>query len=139
MADHTGGDWHTGYSGDAPEGYHTEHIKEMARDHILVRSNVENVEKIGSIWVPQTSREAKKLTTVGVVVMSNVRWRLRGDDPWVNVGDFVMYGKYTGTEITFKEDRAKGFYYRLCPPEAIYFVFHKPKEDDETEQDDASA
>ena len=139
MPDHTGGDWHTGFSGDAPAGYHTEHIVRMQPDHLLVRSNVEEIDKIGSIWVPKTSRESKKLSTVGIVVLSNVRWELRDIDAWVGPGDFVMYGKYTGTEITFKEDRAQGFYYRLCPPESIYFVFQKNIGDEEkTEQSECS-
>jgi len=87
--------WEAGYSGRAKGTYHN--IKRMAPGQFLVRTEIQRIDKIGSIHVPTTSRAAEQVDTTGMIV--------HGDPPeWLAIGDLVLFGKYQGVELTFDDD-----------------------------------
>jgi hypothetical protein len=124
-----GGDWHTGYSATVPAGVDLDTIRWIPPRHALVRTAIEAVNKIGSIYIPKAfQKQLQHLSTLGVVVRTN--WP-DDETPWFVEGDPVLYGKYTGAEIDFTDD--PGHHYRLVTPENIFFVFHRPEEDPDGE------
>ncbi len=67
-------------------------------DRVLVEPKKEGEEKIGSLYVPDTSKEKPQEGTV--VAVGSGRYedgKLVALE--VKVGDKVLYGKYSGTEI----------------------------------------
>ncbi len=72
-------------------------IKPLA-DRVVVEPRQEAEEKIGSLYVPDTAKEKPQEGTVVAVGAG------RYEDgkliaPEVKVGDRVLYGKYSGTEV----------------------------------------
>lgn len=67
-------------------------------DRVLVRPLDASEEKVGSIYIPDTAKEKPQEGTVEAIGPG------RTEDgktiaPEVKVGDKVLYGKYSGTEI----------------------------------------
>jgi chaperonin GroES len=72
-------------------------IKPLA-DRVVVEPKVEAEEKIGSIYVPDTAKE--KPQEGKVVAVGSGRYEDGKQIPLeVKVGDVVLYGKYSGTEV----------------------------------------
>lgn len=67
-------------------------------DRVLVEPKKEGEEKIGSLYVPDTAKEKPQEGTV-VAVGSGRYEDGKLVAPEVKVGDKVLYGKYSGTEI----------------------------------------
>ncbi|MBW8866523.1 MAG: co-chaperone GroES [Acidobacteria bacterium] len=69
------------------------------RDRILVQRIEETEQRIGGIIVPDTAKE--KPQTAKVVAVGNGRVNDKGDvfPLDVKAGDYVLIGKYAGTEI----------------------------------------
>jgi chaperonin GroES len=74
------------------------------RDRILVRRVEEQEQRIGGIIIPDTAKE--KPQTAKVVAVGKGRVNDKGEvfPLDVNVGDYVLIGKYAGTEIKFEGD-----------------------------------
>lgn len=74
-------------------------IKPLA-DRVVVKPLEQEEAKVGSIYIPDTAKEKPqegKVVAVGPGKVSD-----SGDKvaPEVKVGDKVLYGKYSGTEVT---------------------------------------
>src|SRR5713226_5473981 len=69
------------------------------RDRVLVKRIEEPEQRIGGIIVPDTARE--KPQTAKVIAVGNGRVNDKGDvfPLDVKAGDYVLVGKYAGTEI----------------------------------------
>ena len=69
------------------------------RDRILVQRIEESEQRIGGIIIPDTAKE--KPQTAKVVAVGNGRVNDKGDvfPLDVKAGDYVLIGKYAGTEI----------------------------------------
>lgn len=67
-------------------------------DRILIEPKKETEEKIGSIYVPDTAKE-KPQEGVVIAVGSGRTENGQHIKPEVKIGDKVLYGKYSGTEI----------------------------------------
>ena len=64
---------------------------------LIVERSVEDEKKKGGIIIPDTAKEKPQK---GIVVAAGPG---KKDEPLtVKVGDTVLYGKYTGTEISFE-------------------------------------
>ncbi|MCP5501849.1 MAG: co-chaperone GroES [Leptospiraceae bacterium] len=67
-------------------------------DRVLIEPKTESAEKIGSLYVPDTAKE--KPQEGKVVEVGSGRYEDGKLVPLeVKVGDSVLYGKYSGTEI----------------------------------------
>src|SRR3977135_4514133 len=69
------------------------------RDRILIKRLEEQEQRIGGIIIPDTAKE--KPQTAKVVAVGNGRVNDKGDvfPLDVKVGEYVLLGKYSGTEI----------------------------------------
>jgi len=72
------------------------------RDRILVQRVEEPEQRIGGIIIPYTAKE--KPQTARVVAVGNGRVNDKGEvfPLDVKAGDYVLIGKYAGTEIKFE-------------------------------------
>lgn len=69
---------------------------------IVQRIKEEKDKKIGSIYIPDTSKEKPQMAnviSVGPGKYDNGIWV----PSQINVGDVVLFGKYSGQDITFNE------------------------------------
>ena len=69
-------------------------------DRIIVQRIEEGEQKIGGIIIPDTAKEKPqegKVVAVGPGKVSETGERIK---PEVKKGDRVLYGKYSGTEVT---------------------------------------
>jgi chaperonin GroES len=72
-------------------------IKPLA-DRVLVEPKKESEEKIGSLYVPDTAKE--KPQEGKVIEVGSGKYENGKHTPLeVKVGDNVLYGKYSGTEV----------------------------------------
>ena len=66
-------------------------------DRVLIESQDEAEEKVGSLYIPDTAKEKPQVGVIVAVGDGNI-----GDkklDMIVKVGDKVLYGKYAGQEV----------------------------------------
>lgn len=67
-------------------------------DRVLAKVLEEKSEKIGSIYLPDTAKE--KPQEAEVIAVGSGKWENDKKVPLdVKVGDRILYGKYSGTEI----------------------------------------
>jgi chaperonin GroES len=69
-------------------------------DRVVVRPIEEAEEMRGNLYIPDTAKEKPQqgeIVAVGPGKLSDEGTRL---EPDVSVGDRVLYGKYSGTEVT---------------------------------------
>jgi len=98
------------------------------RDRILVRRIEEQEQRIGGIIIPDTAKE--KPQTAKVVAVGNGRLNDEGKvfPLDVKAGDYVLIGKYAGTEIKFdgveylilREDEVLGIAEGVQEPELAH-------------------
>jgi chaperonin GroES len=68
-------------------------------DRVLIEVTEENIQKQGSLYIPDTAKE--KPQQGKIVAAGNGRYEEGKLIPMdVKVGDLVLYGKYSGTEIS---------------------------------------
>lgn len=68
-------------------------------DRVLIEPASEKEEKIGNIFIPDTAKEKPNEGTVKAVGDGKVTDDGKTVPPTVKVGQKVLYGKYSGTEI----------------------------------------
>lgn len=95
------------------------------RDRILVKRVEEQEQRIGGIIVPDTAKE--KPQTAKVVAVGSGRVNDKGEvfSLEVKASDYVLIGKYAGTEITLdgeeylilREDEVLGVAEGVCEPD----------------------
>ena len=69
-------------------------------DRVVVRALEESEQMRGGLYIPDTAKEKPQqgeIVAVGPGKMSDEGNRI---EPEVEVGDRVLYGKYSGTEVT---------------------------------------
>jgi chaperonin GroES len=69
------------------------------RDRVLVKRIEEQEQRIGGIIVPDTAKEKPQQAKVVAVGSGRVNDEGKTFPPDVKVGDYVLIGKYSGTEI----------------------------------------
>ena len=67
-------------------------------DRVLIRTLTDSEEKIGSIYIPDTAKEKPQEGIVEAVGPGRTE-NGKLVTPEVKVGDKVLYGKYSGTEV----------------------------------------
>lgn len=68
-------------------------------DRVLIEPVEEKEEKIGNIFIPDTAKEKQHQGTIIAVGQGKVTDEGKTVPPQVSVGQKVLYGKYSGTEI----------------------------------------
>ena len=80
-----------------------EHVIVPLGDRILVEVEPPADEKVGSLYVPDTAKDAKLWGTVrgvGPDFQVTDKYEIVGDEPWiVQLGDRVLYARYGGHDV----------------------------------------
>src|SRR5881396_2039060 len=71
-------------------------------DRLLVKREDESEEKIGGIIIPDTAKEKPQRGKVVAVGAGKVSEKGEVIASQLKVGDTVLYGKYSGTELTIE-------------------------------------
>ena len=85
-------------------------LPELPGYHVLVRPvSVKSITK-GGIFIPDSTKEDMSyLTTIGQVLsLGNLAYAETDkfpNGPWCSIGDYVCYGKHTGTKLFYKGGR----------------------------------
>ena len=92
---------------DPEEVEDPEVLPELPGFHVLVRPVSVKSQTKGGILLPDSTKEDMSyLTTVGkVIVLGDLAYMDKDKFPagaWCNVGDYVCYGKHTGTKLLYK-------------------------------------
>ena len=100
--------------------------------HVLIRPVSVKSQTKGGILLPDSTKEDMSyLTTVGrVVALGDLAYMDKDKFPagaWCNVGDYVCYGKHTGTKLFYK-----GVRFILLFDDQITMVVEDPKDLDPT-------
>ena len=82
-------------------------LPELPGFHVLIRPVSVKRQTKGGILLPDSTKEDMSyLTTVGkVIVLGDLAYMDKDKFPagaWCNVGDYVCYGKHTGTKLLYK-------------------------------------
>ena len=82
-------------------------LPELPGFHILVRPVSVKSKTKGGIFIPDSTKDDMAyLTTVGKVIsMGDLAYMDKDKFPggaWCNVGDYICYGKHTGTKLFYK-------------------------------------
>jgi len=117
---------------DPEEVEDPEVLPELPGFHVLIRPVSVKSQTKGGILLPDSTKEDMSyLTTVGkVVVLGNLAYMDKNKFPagaWCNVGDYVCYGKHTGTKLFYK-----GVRFILLFDDQITMKVEDPKDLDPT-------
>ena len=82
-------------------------LPELPGYHVLVRPISVKSQTKGGIFIPDSTKEDMSyLTTVGkVIALGDLAYAEKDKfphGPWCEVGDYVCYGKHTGTKMFYK-------------------------------------
>jgi chaperonin GroES len=73
-------------------------------DRILVRRIEEEEQKIGGIIIPDTAKEKPQEGEVVAIGAGRVLENGERQAPDVQVGDKILFGKYSGTEVKYGDE-----------------------------------
>ena len=73
-------------------------------DRILVKRLEEEEQKIGGIIIPDTAKEKPQEGEVIAVGAGRVLENGERQAPDVKVGDKILFGKYSGTEVKYDDE-----------------------------------
>ena len=107
-------------------------LPELPGFHVLIRPVSVKSQTKGGILLPDSTKEDMAyLTTVGkVIVLGDLAYMDKDKFPsgaWCNVGDYVCYGKHTGTKLFYK-----GVRFILLFDDQITMKVEDPKDLDPT-------
>ena len=107
-------------------------LPELPGFHVLIRPVSVKSQTKGGILLPDSTKEDMSyLTTVGkVIVLGDLAYMDKDKFPagaWCNVGDYVCYGKHTGTKLFYK-----GLRFILLFDDQITMKVEDPKDLDPT-------
>ena len=74
-------------------------------DRIVVKALEETEQMRGGLYIPDTAKEKPQQGEVVAVGPGKVTDEGKRIDMEVNAGDRVLYGKYSGTEVTVAEEQ----------------------------------
>ena len=82
-------------------------LPELPGYHVLVRPISVQSQTNGGIFIPDSTKDDMSyLTTVGkVIALGDLAYAEKDkfpNGPWCKVGDYVCYGKHTGTKMFYK-------------------------------------
>ena len=82
-------------------------LPELPGYHVLVRPISVKSQTKGGIFIPDSTKDDMSyLTTVGkVIALGDLAYAEKDkfpNGPWCKVGDYVCYGKHTGTKMFYK-------------------------------------
>ena len=85
-------------------------LPELPGFHILVRPVSVKSKTKGGIFIPDSTKDDMAyLTTVGrVIVMGEISYADKSkfpNGPWCEVGDYVCYGKHSGSKLFYQGQR----------------------------------
>ena len=117
---------------DPEEVEDPEVLPELPGFHVLIRPVSVKRQTKGGILLPDSTKEDMSyLTTVGkVIVLGDLAYMDKDKFPagaWCNVGDYVCYGKHTGTKLLYK-----GVRFILLFDDQITMKVEDPKDLDPT-------
>ncbi len=117
---------------DPEEVADPEVLPELPGFHVLIRPVSVKSQTKGGILLPDSTKEDMSyLTTVGrVVALGDLAYMDKDKFPagaWCNVGDYVCYGKHTGTKLFYK-----GVRFILLFDDQITMKVEDPKDLDPT-------
>ena len=117
---------------DPEEVADPEVLPELPGFHVLIRPVSVKSQTKGGILLPDSTKEDMSyLTTVGkVIVLGDLAYMDKDKFPsgaWCNVGDYVCYGKHTGTKLFYK-----GVRFILLFDDQITMKVEDPKDLDPT-------
>lgn len=78
-------------------------VKPLA-DRIVVRALEETEEMRGGLYIPDTAKEKPQQGEIVAVGPGKISDEGKRIEPEVKEGDRVLYGKYSGTEVTIEGD-----------------------------------
>jgi len=78
-------------------------VKPLA-DRVVVKPVEETEQMRGGLYIPDTAKEKPQQGEVIAVGPGKVNDEGKRIDPEVKVGDKVLYGKYSGTEVTIDNE-----------------------------------
>ena len=95
------------WSTDVEEAPDPSPLPELPGYHVLVRPISVKSQTKGGIFIPDSTKEDMSyLTTVGkVIALGDLAYAEKDkfpNGPWCKVGDYVCYGKHTGTKMFYK-------------------------------------
>ena len=107
-------------------------LPELPGFHVLIRPVSVKSQTKGGILLPDSTKEDMSyLTTVGkVIVLGDLAYMDKDKFPsgaWCNVGEYVCYGKHTGTKLFYK-----GVRFILLFDDQITMKVEDPKDLDPT-------
>ena len=107
-------------------------LPELPGFHVLIRPVSVKSQTKGGILLPDSTKEDMSyLTTVGkVIVLGDLAYMDKDKFPagaWCNVGDYVCYGKHSGTKLFYK-----GVRFILLFDDQITMKVEDPKDLDPT-------
>jgi chaperonin GroES len=79
-------------------------VKPLA-DRVVVKPLEETEQMRGGLYIPDTAKEKPQQGEVIAVGPGKVSDEGKRIDPEVKVGDKVLYGKYSGTEVTIDAEQ----------------------------------
>ena len=117
---------------DPEEAADPEVLPKIPGFHVLIRPVSVKSQTKGGILLPDSTKDdISYLTTVGkVVALGDLAYLDKDKFPsgaWCNVGDYVCYGKHTGTKLLYK-----GVRFILLFDDQITMVVEDPKDLDPT-------
>ncbi|MHB1169780.1 MAG: co-chaperone GroES [Longimicrobiales bacterium] len=74
-------------------------------DRVVVKALEETEQMRGGLYIPDTAKEKPQQGEVVAVGPGKVGDDGKRIDPEVKVGDKVLYGKYSGTEVTVGDEQ----------------------------------
>ncbi|MQA90080.1 MAG: co-chaperone GroES [Gemmatimonas sp.] len=79
-------------------------VKPLA-DRVVVKPLEESEQMRGGLYIPDTAKEKPQQGEVVAVGPGKLSEEGRRIDPELKVGDKVLYGKYSGTEVTLDDNQ----------------------------------
>ncbi|HEX5521311.1 MAG TPA: co-chaperone GroES [Longimicrobiaceae bacterium] len=79
-------------------------VKPLA-DRVVVKSLEETEQMRGGLYIPDTAKEKPQQGEVVAVGPGKITDDGKRIEPEVKVGDKVLYGKYSGTEVTVGDEQ----------------------------------
>jgi len=79
-------------------------VKPLA-DRVVIKPLEETEQMKGGLYIPDTAKEKPQQGEVVAVGPGKLTDEGKRVDPEVKVGDKVLYGKYSGTEVTLGDEQ----------------------------------
>ncbi len=79
-------------------------VKPLA-DRVVIKPLEETEQMKGGLYIPDTAKEKPQQGEVVAVGPGKLTDEGKRVDPELSIGDKVLYGKYSGTEVTIEDEQ----------------------------------